>query len=65
MKCELGKEMEYVRRRLQDIQFLAKNTEPADTSDWEFYAKGLRDIIAKHAADAEAMLDIHHALQRG
>lgn len=57
MKIEVGKEIEFVQRRLNDIVYLAEHTQPVD-GDWEGYAKQLARMLAAQATEAKVALSL-------
>lgn len=62
MRIEIGKENQFLRHRLNDVIFLAEQTEPVDSRyfgilDWEGYAKANNKFIAQQAREALAALD--------
>lgn len=55
LRIEVGKEVEFARRRLSDIIYLAENSNPVN-GDWEGYAKQLARMLAEQARQAQQAL---------
>jgi len=56
MRVQEGKEMDFIGYKLNDIIYLAEQTEPARQDDWQAYAQSILRIIAREARDAKAAL---------
>jgi hypothetical protein len=60
VRIEVGKEVQYAQRRLNDIIFLAEKTGPAHADDWEGYIRELKAFIIRQANDALTALSVRH-----
>lgn len=61
-RIEVGKEVEFIGYRLNDIIYLAENTKPVDESDWKGYAQSMMVLMAREAREAKTALDVLSSL---
>lgn len=55
---EKGKELEFIRKRLDDIVFLCENTAVAEGAPLNAYVQELKTIIVNQAEHAEAAMTL-------